>query len=153
MCIFGVGYRIIDRLVYFIIYDYENCVLFRQEMKAVIATVGVLVGVLCVTCCIAYGPFQLPDGKIFRHNYKYKKNVKRSRFMKTTCYTIYSTSTDRSSPPPTYDFDGYNITLREGDIINRGGDEIGQAAAVGVPWKNGRIPYVIDCSISKCLFR
>jgi hypothetical protein len=64
MCIFGVGYRIIDRLVYFIIYDYENCVLFRQKMKAVIATVGVLVGVLFVTCCIAYGPFQLPDGKI-----------------------------------------------------------------------------------------
>ena len=63
--------------------------------------------------------------------------------------TIIFTFTDRDSPPPTYDIDGLNITFREGDIIDRGGDILGEAAAVGVPWKNGRIPYVIDCSISK----
>ncbi|CAB4027409.1 zinc metallo ase nas-13-like [Paramuricea clavata] len=84
-------------------------------MKAIIVTVGALTAALFISCCVAVGPFELPD--------------------------------DKASPPPTYDFNGFNMTLREGDIVDRGGDRIGEAAAVGVPWKNGRIPYVLDCSI------
>ena len=32
-------------------------------MKTIIATVGALIAALFISCCVAVGPFELPDGK------------------------------------------------------------------------------------------